>query len=69
QNYFLNLLIETFNDIDIHLPTPIDKSSFIEQMLYNKKTVWEYSNKTAIKVQEIIFGIMKELEKRNLEER
>ncbi|MEG0516904.1 MAG: ParA family protein [Plesiomonas shigelloides] len=69
QNYFLNLLIENFNGIDIHLPTPIDKSSFIEQMLYNKKTVWEYSNKTALKVQEIIFEIMKELEKRNLEER
>lgn len=68
QNYFLNLLKENFKDIDIYLPDPIDKSSFIEQMLYNKKTVWEYTNKTALKVQEIIIGIMKELEVRKGEE-
>ena len=62
QNYFLNLLKESFKEIGIYLPDPIDKSSFIEQMLYNKKTIWEYTNKSALKVQEIFIGIMKELE-------
>lgn len=65
QNYFLNILQENFKNINILLSTPIEKASFIEQMLYNKKTIWEYKNKIATKVQETIFQIMKELELRN----
>lgn len=65
QKYFLNHLQENFKDINILIPAPIDKSSFIEQMLYNKKTIWEYENKTAVKVQNTIFEIIKEIEIRN----
>ena len=64
QSYFLKEL-ESFKKTKILIPDPIKQLSFIEKMLYNKMTIWEFQNKEARQVQESFYEIMKEIEKRN----
>ena len=63
QNYFLDQLKDQLEGVNLVFPDPIKQLSFIEKMLYNKKTVWEYQNKEAIQVQDSFYEIIKELEK------
>ena len=54
-------MIELLENTDIILPDPIKDTSFIEQALDKKKTVWEYINKDAIKVQNSLVEIISKL--------
>lgn len=65
QNYFLEQLKDALVSTDILFPEPIKQLSFIEKMLYNKKTIWEYSNKEATQVQESFYEIIKNIEMKN----
>ncbi|MCJ8342560.1 MAG: ParA family protein [Cetobacterium sp.] len=65
QNYFLEQLKGVLENTTILFPDPIKQLSFIEKMLYNKKTIWEYSNKEATQVQESFYEIIKNIEMKN----
>lgn len=54
--------IELKNDLDgtpILFTDPIESLTFIELMIQNRKTIWEYNNTTAKKVQNIFLEILK----------
>ncbi|MGL5350963.1 MAG: ParA family protein [Cetobacterium sp.] len=53
---------ELKNDLDgtpILFTAPIESLTFIELMIQNRKTIWEYNNSTAKKVQNIFLEILK----------
>ncbi|MGL4866551.1 MAG: ParA family protein [Cetobacterium sp.] len=53
---------ELKNDLDgtpILFTDPIESLTFIELMIQNRKTIWEYNNTTAKKVQNIFLEILK----------
>ena len=62
QKEWKNALLEALNGTKI-LCSTIPKLSFIEQMINNQKTIWEYSNQQALEIQktytELLFNLMK----------
>lgn len=62
QKEYLKQLQNIFKSYDIVFPEPVKQLSFIEKMLNNKKTIWEYTNKDAEKIQSTILEIMFKLE-------
>ena len=63
QKEYLNQLQNIFKNYDIVFPDPIKQLSFIEKMLNNKKHIWEYNNKNAEEVKNILLEIIIKLEK------
>lgn len=61
QKKYKEILISLLENTDIILPTPIQATSFIEQALDKKKTIWEYRNKDAVKVQNSLVEIISNL--------
>lgn len=64
QTKYYEILKNDLKDLNINFPEPIPNLSFIEQILDKKKTIWEYSNKEACAVQNILLDIIKILEKK-----
>lgn len=62
QKEWKNALLEALRGTKI-LCSTIPKLSFIEQMINNQKTIWEYSNQQALEIQktytELLFNLMK----------
>ncbi|MCJ8343766.1 MAG: ParA family protein [Cetobacterium sp.] len=52
-------LKKDLDDTPILFTDPIENLTFIELMIQNKKTIWEYNNATARKVQSIFLEILK----------
>lgn len=52
-------LKEDLEGSDILFTEPIESLTFIESMIQNRKTIWEYNNSTAKKVQNIFLEILK----------
>lgn len=61
QNKYLDELKSITKDTDIIFPNPIPQLAFIEEMLDKKKSIWEYSNKQAIEVQETLLDILEQM--------
>jgi chromosome partitioning protein len=64
QNKFWLELKESLEEVDILFPEPLPQLSFIEKMLHNQKTIWEFKNKDADKVQDIFCKVIEKLETR-----
>lgn len=64
QTKYYQILKNDLKDLNINFPEPIQNLSFIEQILDKKKTIWEYNNKEAQAVQNVLLDIIKILEKR-----
>ena len=64
QTKYYEILKNDLKDLNINFPEPIQNLSFIEQILDKKKTIWEYNNKEAQAVQNVLLEIIKILEKR-----
>ncbi|MEG0069561.1 ParA family protein [Cetobacterium sp.] len=64
QNSFLEELMDSVEGTDIVFADPIPHLSFIEKMLHNQKTVWEFTNKDANKVQDTFCQIIKKLQEK-----
>ncbi|MGL6113607.1 ParA family protein [Cetobacterium sp. SF1] len=62
QKEYYEMLRTELEDYNILVTEPIKNLSFIETMLEDKKTVWEFSNKVALEVQKILIEIIKNLE-------
>lgn len=62
QKEFYNTLKEELKEYPILVTEPIKNLSFIEGMLEEKKTIWEYQNKSAIEVQKILISLIKEIQ-------
>ncbi|MCF0163459.1 MAG: ParA family protein [Fusobacterium necrophorum] len=58
---YLNLLKEQLNGLSVYLGEPIKDLSFVASMLDKKKSVWEYENKKAIEVQNILMPLLAKL--------
>lgn len=58
QNMFLDEVKGATEGTNISFITPIPHLSFIEKMLYNQKTIWEFTNKDANRVQDIFCEII-----------
>lgn len=64
QKEYYNQLKNIFMDYDIVFPEPIKQLSFIEKMLNNKKNIWEFNNKNADEVKNILLEIIYKLEQK-----
>lgn len=62
QKEFYNTLKDELKGYPILVTEPIKNLSFIESMLEEKKTIWEYQNKSAIEVQKILISLIKEIQ-------
>lgn len=62
QKEFYNTLKDELKDFPILVTEPIKNLSFIESMLEEKKTIWEYQNKSAVEVQKILISLIKEIQ-------
>lgn len=56
QDKYYNLIKQNVKNVKITEPIP--QLSFIATMLDSRKTIWDYSNKEAVKVQEIFFELI-----------
>ncbi|MGL5050145.1 MAG: ParA family protein [Cetobacterium sp.] len=63
QKEFYSMLKNELENYDILVTDPIKNLSFIEGMLEEKKTIWEYQNKSATEVQKILIAIISEIQK------
>lgn len=63
QKEFYNMLKNELENYDILVTNPIKNLSFIEGMLEEKKTIWEYQNKSATEVQKILISLISEIQK------
>ncbi|WP_297407161.1 ParA family protein [uncultured Cetobacterium sp.] len=61
QNKYFDELKNMTEDTDIIFPRPIPQLAFIEEMLDKKKSIWEYTNKQATEVQEILLDILEQM--------
>ena len=59
QEKYYNNLTESLENFDVLVSEPIAQVAFLEEMFDNKKTIWEFSNKTARSIQQILISIMK----------
>ncbi|MGL5277730.1 MAG: ParA family protein [Cetobacterium sp.] len=62
QKEFYSMLKNELEDYPILVTDPIKNLSFIEGMLEEKKTIWEYQNKSASEVQKILISLIKEIQ-------
>ncbi|MGL4533818.1 MAG: ParA family protein [Fusobacteriaceae bacterium] len=61
QNQYLNKLRDAVEGTSILLSEPIPQLSMIEKMLDKRKSIWEYSNKDILKIQDILAEIMQKM--------
>lgn len=61
QKKYLEKLKKALDGKDILFPEPIPKMSFVEKMLDNKKSIWEYKNQSTAKLQDIIAEVLIEI--------
>uniref|UniRef100_UPI003AF17F8C ParA family protein n=1 Tax=Cetobacterium sp. TaxID=2071632 RepID=UPI003AF17F8C len=61
QNKYLAEMKNIISNTDIIFPQPIPQLAFIEEMLDKKKSIWEYTNKQANEVQEILLEILSKM--------
>lgn len=62
QSMFLDEIKTATDGTGITFVSPIPQLSFIEKMLYSQKTIWEFTNKDANRVQDIFCEIIKKIE-------
>lgn len=61
QNQYLEKLKNAVEGTEILLAEPIPQLSMIEKILDKKKSVWEYSNKDILKIQDILAEVMQKI--------
>lgn len=61
QNKYLAEMNNIVSNTDVIFPQPIPQLAFIEEMLDKKKSIWEYTNKQANEVQEILLEILSKM--------
>ncbi|MGL4403481.1 MAG: ParA family protein [Fusobacteriaceae bacterium] len=61
QNQYLEKLRNAVEGTEILLADPIPQLSMIEKILDKKKSVWEYSNRDILKIQDILAEVMQKI--------
>ncbi|MGL6114108.1 ParA family protein [Cetobacterium sp. SF1] len=68
QKMFAEEIKSATEGTNIDFITPIPHLTFIEKMLYGQKTIWEFTNKDANKIQDIFCEIIRKIQQEEVEE-
>ncbi|WP_297407743.1 ParA family protein [uncultured Cetobacterium sp.] len=61
QKKYYEALKADLKDSPIFISKPINHVSFLENMLDSKKSIWQFSNKTAEQIQEILLDVIEQI--------